>query len=90
MARLARTWLSGMGIDFEQISKLFKDELALGTVGDVLAFVLPLPPQTKQGLLEQLNVERRVRRLVEYLEETPPPQAGASSLRKFPPEFSPN
>jgi Lon protease-like protein len=90
MARLAGRWFSGLGIDFKQVSKLFKGDVALGTVGDILTFVLPIPAQTKQELLEQVNVEWRIRRLVEYLEGTPPPKSESTSILKFPPEFSPN
>jgi uncharacterized protein len=89
LVRLARSWFSGMGVDFQQVSTLFTRELPLGTIGDVLSFVLPLPPQIKQEALEQLNVECRVARLVRYLEEkSPRPEAG--SVLKFPPEFSSN
>ena len=77
-----------MGIDFDQVSKLFSENHPLGTVGDVLAFVLPLPPDIKQDLLQQLNVQERINHLAEYLEKNPPPERTAS--RKFPPEFSVN
>jgi Lon protease-like protein len=90
LARLARKWFTSVGVDFEQVSRLFKGNLPIGTIGDVLSFVLPLPPEVKQELLEQLNVERRISRLVNYLQEKQPSQSESTSAAKFPPEFSLN
>jgi Lon protease-like protein len=90
LVQLARTWFAGMGVDFQQVSKLFSGDFPLGTVGDVLTFVLPVSPQIKQEALAQLNVERRVERLVEHLAETPPPKPQPKEMPKFPPEFSVN
>ena len=49
----------------EQLPGLFKGELPLGHLCDVLAFALPLPPEAKQGLLEVLSVTCRARLLME-------------------------
>jgi Lon protease-like protein len=88
LARLARKWFSDMGGDFQQFETLFTEELPLGTIGDLLSFVLPLSQEFKQKLLGQTNVERRIGWLLKYLEEkTPLP---TSSPAKFPPEFSSN
>jgi Lon protease-like protein len=91
LARLARKWFTSVGVDFEQVSRLFKGNLPIGTIGDVLSFVLPLPPEVKQELLEQLNVAQRIARLIEHLQEKQPSsQSEASPAAKFPPEFSLN
>jgi Lon protease-like protein len=68
-----------------QFRKLLKSELTLGALCDIFAFALPLDAEFKQSLLEELEVEERLGRLLEHLETRP-----ASSVRKFPPEFSSN
>ncbi|WP_052640084.1 LON peptidase substrate-binding domain-containing protein [Zavarzinella formosa] len=76
-----------------QVLALFKGELPLGHLCDVLAFALPMPPQQKQELLETTCVMTRARLLLagfhgmvgEQLPVTPTP-----SGRKFPPDFSDN
>jgi Lon protease-like protein len=75
----------------EQLRGLFKGELPLGQLCDVLAFALPLPPEVKQELLEEQDVSERARRLMtafQLVAESPikPPGAG----RRFPPDFSAN
>src|SRR5436189_185995 len=49
----------------EQLRGLFKGELPLGHLCDVLAFALPLPPEAKQELLGILDVTERARELME-------------------------
>jgi len=75
----------------EQLRGLFKGELPLGQLCDVLAFALPLPPEAKQELLEILSVTDRARQLMEafraVVEGTKPVGAAA---KRFPPEFSAN
>jgi Lon protease-like protein len=66
-----------------QVRKLFKSDIALGPLCDILAFVLPLEHTVKQKLLEETDVERRARLLLRLLER-PRPE------RRFPPEFSAN
>jgi Lon protease-like protein len=76
----------------EQLRGLFKGELPLGQLCDVLAFALPLPPEAKQELLATLVVTRRARQLMEafrsVVEGSKP--AGADPNRRFPPDFSLN
>ncbi len=81
---------SCMCVKHDQLLKLFKSDLALGTISDVLSFALPLSVELKQELLEELHVEQRVRRLLHYLETTEPPKQKESPASKFPPEFSSN
>ncbi|MBI2805706.1 MAG: LON peptidase substrate-binding domain-containing protein [Planctomycetes bacterium] len=70
----------------EQIGKLLQSDLALGAVCDIIAFALPLDAEFKQQLLEELQVERRLRQLHDFLEAS----KSILAARKFPPEFSLN
>ena len=77
----------------DQLHGLFKSELPLGHLCDVLGFALPLPPEAKQGLLEMLSVPCRARLLMEafqgVLEDGSKP-VGAGVGKRFPPDFSVN
>lgn len=77
----------------DQLRGLFKGELPLGQLCDVLAFALPLPPEAKQQLLELPSVTCRARLLMEVfqalVEEGPKP-VGAGVGKRFPPDFSVN
>jgi Lon protease-like protein len=75
-----------------QIHDLFHGELVLGALCDVLAFALPFPPEMKQGLLEQLDVVRRARNLIDLIGGLTPDPAvvAAAANRKWPPDFSVN
>ena len=77
----------------DQLRGLFKSELPLGHLCDVLGFALPLPPEAKQGLLEALSVPCRARLLMEafrgVLEDGSKP-VGAGIGKRFPPDFSVN
>ncbi len=70
-----------------QFRKLLKSDLSLGALCDIFTFALPLDMEFKQTLLEELEVEARLRRLFDFLEKTP---AAVAVERKFPPEFSAN
>lgn len=77
----------------QQVTNLFHSEMTLGTLVDVLGFALPFPPEMKQGLLEQLDVPKRARLLIQLVECLRPDQVGAPAgapKRKFPPDFSVN
>jgi uncharacterized protein len=77
----------------DQLRGLFKSELPLGHLCDVLGFALPLPPEAKQGMLEALSVPCRARLLMEafqgVLEDGSKP-VGAGIGKRFPPDFSVN
>jgi Lon protease-like protein len=90
LGQLAKVWMAGMGATFEQLTKLLQSELSLGALGDILSFALPLAIDFKQELLEELDVARRIRRLMTHLEDHTPPPAATSVERQFPPEFSSN
>lgn len=79
----------------DHLQSVFQSEMPLGQVCDVLSFALPLPPETKQVLLETSDVVERAKTLMEGMlslaEERPtkvPPTN--SGNKRFPPEFSSN
>ena len=81
-------WFAGQDEVVDQFRKLFESDLALGTLCDILSFALPLDPEFKQTLLEELNVAARLKMLHDFMDAK---QNLASVLqRRFPPEFSVN
>jgi Lon protease-like protein len=66
----------------EQLHKLLKSDLPLGAMCDIVAFALALESEVKQRLLQELRVERRARRILQFLRK--------AGKRTFPPEFSVN
>src|SRR5262249_21672622 len=90
LSQVVKVWFAPLGLDVEQVAKLFQSDLPLGALIDVLAFALPLPTEFKQELLKELDVEKRADRLLQFLQLHNPPTTAVSSLHKFPPEFSTN
>jgi Lon protease-like protein len=90
LARLVPRWLPAQAAVREQLRGMVRSELSLGAFGDILTFALPLDPALKQELLEELNVGRRIRRLLAFLETNDPAEAEQPAQRQFPPEFSAN
>ncbi len=90
LGQLAQAWLAGLGPTFDQLGKLLHSDLSLGALGDILSFALPLAIDFKQELLEELDVLRRIRRLLKHLQSHTPPESPTAAERKFPPEFSSN
>ena len=75
----------------DQLRELFRGELPLGALCDILGFALPFPVEHKQALLEQLDVTRRAGRLLTLLDAlVPNPPVEVDPDRKFPPDFSAN
>ena len=72
----------------DQFRKLLRSDLTLSALCDIFAFALPLQVEFKQTLLEELEVEERLDRLLKHLEDAPP--LTPVEDRKFPPEFSVN
>jgi Lon protease-like protein len=83
-------WFSNHPAALSQLNKLVQSALPSGSLCDIFSFALPLEYEFKQLLLEERNVERRVRHLIEHLQTIPPPEADPAAMRKFPPEFSHN
>jgi uncharacterized protein len=77
----------------DQLRGLFKSELPLGHLCDVLSFALPLPPEAKQELLGILDVTERARELMEAFRAVVDGAAKAATGgagKRFPPDFSAN
>ena len=75
-----------------QLQSLFDSKLPLGGLCDVLSFALPLGSDVKQALLEEIDVEQRVRRLIHELRSGGVPEIAPRRPEgwKFPPDFSAN
>lgn len=85
------SWFGSQPEARSQIRKLFKSELPLGSLCDILAFALPLDAEVKQELLELVDIEERGQLLLTSLRENRESQAdGNRPARKFPPDFGVN
>jgi Lon protease-like protein len=90
LAHEAPRWLSGNAEMDKQFRRLLESDLPLGALCDIFTFALPLEAEFKQQLLEEIDVERRTRGLLEHLKSQTPPTPHADVDRPFPPAFSPN
>ncbi len=76
----------------EQLDQLLSSDLSLGTLTDVISYVLDISLRKKQALLEQLDVVRRAEMVLEQLAHGE--QTGAAppflETASFPPQFSIN
>jgi Lon protease-like protein len=90
LAREAPRWLSGRPEMEKQFHRLLESDLPLGALCDIFSFALPVEPEFKQQLLEEPDVERRTRCLLEHLQSQSPPAPDPETERPFPPPFSPN
>src|SRR5262249_52030740 len=66
--KLVAGWFPAQGAVHEQFRKLLRSDLPLGALCDIIAFAVPLPVECKQELLEETEVDRRVRQLLHHLE----------------------
>ena len=83
-------WFPAQGQARDQLGKLLENqELPLGVLADLIAFATPLPAEDKQTLLDELDVEARVLKLLQLLQSGEPPKAKPKP-GKYPPDFSPN
>ena len=71
----------------DDLSALLRSSVPLGVLSDIIAHALSLPPLTKQALLAEPKVERRVETLRGILRKL---IANDESTRAFPPPFSAN
>jgi Lon protease-like protein len=88
LGRLVPRWFPDHPEVKKQFKKLLASQLTLGALCDIFAFALPLETEFKQALLEELEVEQRLERLLTHLDSKAPPAPPAERL--FPPEFSVN
>jgi Lon protease-like protein len=83
-------WLPQEKSVVEQFQSLLVGDLTPGMLCDIFAFALPLPIPTKQGLLEELDVSERARKLLDHLENNAATESTGAEERRFPPPFSEN
>lgn len=88
LGALVPRWFGSHKATLAQVRKLFRSELSLGALCDIFAFALALEVEQKRELLDELDVEKRVRMLLSLLETKEP--CAKVLERKFPPEFSIN
>jgi Lon protease-like protein len=81
MRRRAPEWFHGQAEVRERFLELIDGGISLSGLADLIAFTLPLDIEFKQTLLEELDVSRRLDRLLQQLR---------MMRRSFPPDFSPN
>jgi Lon protease-like protein len=73
-----------------QLRKLLQSSLPLGTLCDIFSFSLNIDIELKQRLLEEIEIARRLRLLLDYLAPRLPTKLMPAAPRRFPPEFSTN
>lgn len=73
--------------DRKRLLKILESNLKLGTLCDILSYTCPLAIEKKQSLLEEINIERRSRLLVQSLVEL---ICANGENEPFPPQFSLN
>ena len=75
----------------EQLDQLLGNDVPLGTLTDLVGYMLDIDVHCKQSLLAEVNVYRRVQLLLCYLSESVAQLAASDSASLcFPPEFSTN
>jgi uncharacterized protein len=88
VARRVPLWFADHPGALAQAQQLLQSQLPLAVLADIFSFALPLSVETKQALLEELDVARRAQMLLTELDAQLPPDSPTD--RRFPPEFSPN
>jgi Lon protease-like protein len=72
-----------------QIEQLLGSQIPLGVLTDLVAYSLDITPAKKQRMLNQLNVDRRAKELLQCMEQLLDHRSATPSP-EFPPEFSIN
>jgi Lon protease-like protein len=90
LAEVAPAWFPPQGPARVHLEKLLHTELPLGVFCDLLAFATPMPVEAKQGVLEELDLERRARLLLGHLSKGELAPMPTPVDRRFPPDFSSN
>jgi Lon protease-like protein len=90
LVRLFRSYLGRLGGVDPDLDTVLESELGLGVLADILAHALHLPPELKQTLLAERQVEIRVDTLESWLREACGQLDAATPSSLFPPPFSSN
>jgi ATP-dependent Lon protease len=75
----------------DQLEQLLSSDISLGTLTDIIGYMLEIDPASKEALLVEPNVHRRTELLLDYLSSAGQDvEAGVAGAMAFPPEFSRN
>jgi ATP-dependent Lon protease len=75
----------------DQLEQLLSSDISLGTLTDIIGYMLEIDPAGKETLLGEPNVHRRTELLLEHLSTAARSgEAGVAGVMAFPPEFSVN
>lgn len=91
-----RRYIPDSALAQENFGQLLDSQMPLGAVADIIAFTVGIPVPAKLQLLAELNVETRVKQLIQSLDEASEPEEASSSSKSearklpFPPPFSAN
>lgn len=84
-------WLPAGASYTKQFQELLHSPIPLGALCDVLGFMLPFTIESKQALLEELDIDQRAQRLLDQMQSSSPPEMLPPPRRfKYPPEYSTN
>ncbi|HEY7313385.1 MAG TPA: LON peptidase substrate-binding domain-containing protein [Gemmataceae bacterium] len=90
LGEYVNAWFAAQSAALAQLRKLLESSLTLGTLCDIFSFSLNMEIELKQQLLEEVEVERRVRQLLDFLGPHLPTKLIREETRRFPPDFSSN
>lgn len=75
----------------DQLDQLLGSDISLGTLTDIISYMLEIDLEQKEVLLAEANVHRRAELLLGHLfAMTNAVELGDAGILVFPPEFSPN
>ena len=75
----------------DQLDQLLSSDLSLGTLTDIISYMLEIEQEAKEALLAETNVYRRAELLLEHLSRAARDcEPSATSATGFPPLFSAN
>jgi ATP-dependent Lon protease len=75
----------------DQLEQLLSSDISLGTLTDIISYMLEIDLARKEALLGEPNVHRRTELLLEHLSSAARDgEAGVAGAMAFPPEFSMN
>ena len=75
----------------DQLDQLLSSDVSLGTLTDVISYILDIDLQRKEALLAETNVHRRAKLLLDHLSHAAADDSpGAAGTIAFPPQFSAN
>lgn len=74
----------------ESVEQLFRDEISLAALTDVVGYALEIEPAQKIALLAETDAAIRAEKLIEHLAAQPEPSPKARFPGGYPPPFSTN